>query len=751
MPRPQFNQPFPLEPRSRVTAVGPLSRVVLSALIFLTAQSTLATTAVADTIFVRSGATGTNTGATWADAFTDLQLALTAANPGDEIWVAAGTYTPAPRPIEPAQADRTASFFLRTGVALYGGFIGNETLRDQRDIDANPTLLSGDLMGDDAEDFENNNENSYHVVVALEVDSTAIIDGFVICQGRADGEALGASPESNEQGSGVNIYFASPVIRNCTIERNWSFNHGAINDHGDFTLVDSCTFRNNHSAGFGAGLYIHNHCQTLATNCLFEQNVAAAEGGGAYSRSEHGAMIEGCYFRDNRAHFGAGSYNAEGSATHIANCTFHGNFAVMGGGGVYTILSTVTVSNCIFAENTAGIDDKNGGAGSGGSGGGGFWASGGSPLVHDCIFTGNVASFGGGVYNNDFAESTVQDCVFIRNFAREAGGLYTLNSPVLVKRCTFTGNTARDGAFAVGGALSNYFSDAVVTECNFTGNSATLGGGALYNEGEDPVVTHCVFRFNDAIGQKNASQGWGGAILNGYYTNATIANCEMFRNTALGGGGIFNLVFSRPVITNCTITDNAASGDLAGGGIYSYTSTTPIIRNCIVWNNTPGQFAGIDPDVAHSCIEGGHAGAGNISINPAFIRPPAPGNDATWNTPDDDAGDLTPAPGSPCIDAGDNAATAIGEVDLAGRARRYDDAATPDTGVGLSPIVDMGALEFQGAACPADFNESGRVDSQDFFDFLTAFFALEADFNSDGLVDSQDFFDFLAAFFVGCN
>jgi hypothetical protein len=55
-------------------------------------------------------------------------------------------------------------------------------------------------------------------------------------------------------------------------------------------------------------------------------------------------------------------------------------------------------------------------------------------------------------------------------------------------------------------------------------------------------------------------------------------------------------------------------------------------------------------------------------------------------------------------------------------------------------------------ACACDFDSSGALNSQDFFDFLVAFFAADprADFNASGAIDSQDFFDFLSCFFVGC-
>lgn len=60
------------------------------------------------------------------------------------------------------------------------------------------------------------------------------------------------------------------------------------------------------------------------------------------------------------------------------------------------------------------------------------------------------------------------------------------------------------------------------------------------------------------------------------------------------------------------------------------------------------------------------------------------------------------------------------------------------------------AISGTGVPCPADYNLSGTVDSQDLFDFLTGFFAGTADFSGDGATNSQDFFDYLGAFFAGC-
>jgi hypothetical protein len=96
-------------------------------------------TALAGTIrYVAPTAQGAANCSSWANACT-LQTALDSAVSGDEIWAKMGVYYPGP------SGSTSSTFTMKNGVAVYGGFNGTETSRDQRDWQTNKTILSGDI------------------------------------------------------------------------------------------------------------------------------------------------------------------------------------------------------------------------------------------------------------------------------------------------------------------------------------------------------------------------------------------------------------------------------------------------------------------------------------------------------------------------------------------------------------------------------------------------------------------------------
>src|SRR5688572_10782273 len=122
--------------------------MIVSPRMLLACSVLLAHPATAGVWYVRADAAGGGDGSSWNSAFNSVQTALAAAQAGDEIWVAAGTYRPGD-----ASSPRSATFLLAGSVSVYGGFDGTETIRDERDPAANETILSGDLALDDGPGF----------------------------------------------------------------------------------------------------------------------------------------------------------------------------------------------------------------------------------------------------------------------------------------------------------------------------------------------------------------------------------------------------------------------------------------------------------------------------------------------------------------------------------------------------------------------------------------------------------------------
>jgi hypothetical protein len=385
-------------------------------------------------LYVQADAVGGGDGTSWADAYRDLQDALAVAVPDNEIWVAAGTYTPS--------GDRTATFQLRTGIGIYGGFAGTEVLRSERDPGTNLTVLSGDLNGNDPEELEppdllnesTRSDNSYHVVTGSGADETAVLDGFVITGGNANGSG------HSDGGGMINISRvsgsvpANPTLANCSFHRNsagvkgggmyneigiptltncvFSENHangegggGMYNERGDLTLR-KCRFVRNTSASNGAGVYNKNASPTII-DTAFDDNVVVVVGatrtGGGLLNQWSDAMIVNCTFTGNSASFGGGMWNMGNPAPIVLNCVFNGNEAVRGGGGLQNWGGQPTVINCTFSENSA--VTVGGGLGEGNNS---------RTFVSNCIFWGNrvgnstgaSAQIGGGT--TDVSYSCVQ-------------------------------------------------------------------------------------------------------------------------------------------------------------------------------------------------------------------------------------------------------------------------------------------------------------------------------------------------------
>ena len=337
----------------------------------------LAMAAQGDVLYVDVDATaGANTGESWADAYTDLQTALTAAESGDEVWVAEGIYKPS------LPAGRDATFQLENGVALYGGFDGAETFRSQRRWSSHETTLSGDIgTVSDASD------NAYTVVTSSSNDATAILDGFTVTAGNAD-QAVGGNPRGC--GGGMYNVSSSPTVAHCVFEDNdANVSGGGMHNYASSPTVTECTFRDNSTQWTGGGGMYNNYTSSpTLTDCTFDNN-SALNGGGVYNSVGSSPPMSRCTFSGNSAKSGGGMYNGNGCTPELTNCTFSGNEAtdVGLGGGIYAAPNaSSTVTHCTFSGNTAANK------------GGGLYIHDASPTLGATIVGNNSAPEGPDIY-----------------------------------------------------------------------------------------------------------------------------------------------------------------------------------------------------------------------------------------------------------------------------------------------------------------------------------------------------------------
>ena len=303
--------------------MGALLAVAMAVTIALVRTGEQGSLAAGDIIYVDADATGLSNGETWGDAFTTLQPALDKAITGDQIWVAEGTYRPT------SGSDRYASFQMANGVGIYGGFVGTEEFLGERDWVKNLTILSGDIgtPGDPS-------DNSYHVFyhpAGTDLDVGAILDGFTITGGYADGEE-----DPHREGGGMYNDSSSPVLRNVTFAGNWAEERGGgiYNFRSSPELTD-CTFGGNETYyDAGGGIYNYDKSSPELTDCTFKDNSAGSYGGGIHNEADSSPAVSGCTFTGNSAEYSGGAICNDNSSPAVSGCDFESNSA-RNGGAIY--------------------------------------------------------------------------------------------------------------------------------------------------------------------------------------------------------------------------------------------------------------------------------------------------------------------------------------------------------------------------------------------------------------------------------
>jgi hypothetical protein len=591
-----------------------------------------------------------------------------------QVWVKKGAY------LASVDADRTKSFLVQPKTKLFGGFYGNELDINQRAINANPTVFSGNIgLPNDSTD----NTKTIMIVDSITngIADTTLIDGFVFSKAYSAGFAGGIKINANSKIQIVNTKF----------EKNIADEAAAIGNYGRLKITN-CDIQNNQSVSV-----IYN--ATVGTMDVQHANIT-------YNKSNTGLF---CSYR-------AVGFTNYGNA-NVKNCKINNQtfiaipYRLIGG---FSNMGTATLDSCEISRNT--MKHSNG-----------AMMNSGLLIVNHCVIDSNTAwSSLGGILNSgnltllsseisrnrggwsepgfiqfggpggliNTGTCTIDDCHFFQNLSCGSGGAVLNSGTLHVSNAFFEKN-----AIGAAGSSSGWFNIVVV--------SYGFAGGAIYNSGSCDI-DNSIFKENIATTggaisnntgiltvnrsrfSENYAQIEGGAIYNN--KKASISNCIIGNNSSGYVTTYPNSIIgvgqgSYTSIRNTDIVNNASSGFniIETGKVWNSSDSvsqlkdTLVLSNTIFWNNNSGIGNNNNSkiDVNYSCITGGWAGTGNLNTDPIF-RNPSAGIGRIYNAI---AADWTLSACSPCINTGADSLCAD-TTDLGGNPRKYQQ-------------IDMGAYELK--------------------------------------------------------
>lgn len=312
--------------------------------------------------YVMQKAQGTGDGTSWANASGNLQQMinnLADNNPQNmpgEVWVAAGTYTPQSQVL--SGTTYSASFRMRDGISVYGGFAGTETSKQERTKGTMPweftnrTILEATYYNHDNLSWNTTDtkwtltSDSRHVVWfaplptegKMGFENTTRLNGVVIRGGYAQG-GIGTTEFLTDRGAGIYVG-ANAYVENCIVTENTATgNGGGIYLKGG--RVKNSLLYNNNADGNGGGIYVENGGLVLAS---MVSNNSADNGAGVYL--------------DHTETWSDGNEHPEYlllSTSVISNNTSRLNGAVYCNKGGVVLQTTITNNNCPTATDNTNI------------------------------------------------------------------------------------------------------------------------------------------------------------------------------------------------------------------------------------------------------------------------------------------------------------------------------------------------------------------------------------------------------------
>jgi len=417
--------------------------------------------------------------------YATIQAAVDAAEDGDLILVADGTYT--------GDGNRDIDF---DGKKI--------TVRSQNGA-VNCTIDSEGSEGDVHRAF---------VLTGGEDPNLSIIDGFTITNGY-----LTAPYDWRGRGSGIFCYNGGMTVRNCIFTGNTAANGGTIFGESATITIENCSIIDN-TALAAAGIDFRS-AKVTVQNCIIEDNVATTYniGGFAIQDGIGRSRISNCTLRRNTAAGDAGAIMITASDMTISNCVISDNAAGGRGGGLHiSECEDVDIVNCTITGNTAGLAKSGGGIV--------CYNSSNLNLSYCDVSENDGGDYGGAIQANN-CNMTIDTCSFINNRVEYHGGAvrFVSGGNNILTNCTFLGNLA---LYQNGGAVHSFGVDLSMTNCLLTGNQCGWNGGAVYFDNGESVCTNCTWS-----GNRSNEREWGGIYISN--DNPVLTNCIAWNNSGTSG------------------------------------------------------------------------------------------------------------------------------------------------------------------------------------------------------------------------